>query len=51
MVDELVEKGADRAEAEVAVAELAGEHPLIDLLKSLDWAKIIDILIKLLVKV
>lgn len=50
LVDDLVDQGADRVEAEKVVSEMAGEHPILDLLKSLDWAALVAILLKLVVK-
>lgn len=50
IVDDVVAQGGDKEAAEKAVADLEGEHPILDLLKSLDWAAIIALILKLVAK-
>lgn len=51
LIEDVVEAGGDRDEATVVVDEMLGEHPILDLLKSLDWAALVALILKLLVKV
>lgn len=48
LIEDAVAQGADRAKAEAAVADLTADRPLIDLLLNVDWAKLIEMILKLI---
>lgn len=50
LVADVVAQGGDPAETEVAVGEMLSAHPILDLLKSLDWASIVALIVKLIAK-